>query len=415
MNEIQTNCPAAAPNYRPRRVAPLLVNRLRDSPVVVLTGPRQAGKTTLLRHEPALADFAFLDLDDLRLRARLALDPELAWQGRSHLVIDEVQRLPVLLEALRSRVDLDRDGTRVVVTGSANLLLMREVAESLAGRAAYMELMPFAHGEWFQRPRPPLLETLLAGQLPAEGVHPCPPAAEVIARGLLPPCLLASDPVSWWDAYVRTVIERDLRDLAQIHSLPDFRRLMGLLALRSAHTVNVSELARSLQMSQPTVHRHINLLMVSHLAVSLPAWAVNRGKRVARRPKLHLIDPGLAAFLAGLHSAAEVRGAREAGALFETLVHHHLRRLASTMTPAGLVHHWRTSDGKEVDLVLTHGRKMVAFECKLTDRPLASHARHLRLFRELHPECVAGVVVHGGERIEHLGRGIVALPWSMLA
>ena len=200
MNELQTYPPPTRPDYRTRRLAPLLINRLRDFPVIVLTGPRQAGKTTMLRNEPALADFTFLDLDDLQLRARLALDPDLAWQGHRHLVIDEVHRLPILLEALKSRVDRDRAGTRVVVTGSANLLLMRDVAESLAGRAAYLELPPFAHGEWRRLPRPPLLEALLAGELPAEGAHPCPAPAEVIVRGLLPPCLQANDPVAWWDA-----------------------------------------------------------------------------------------------------------------------------------------------------------------------------------------------------------------------
>ena len=415
MNELQSNGERTPRPYRPRRIAPLLQRRLRDFPVLVLTGPRQAGKTTLLRHEPALDGFHFVDLDDLELRGRLELDPALAWRGHDRVVIDEVHRLPVLLEALKSHVDRHRERVRVVVTGSANLLLMRDVAESLAGRAAYLELMPFGHGEWHGDPPSGVLEALLAGELPPEGVAPCPDAAAVIARGLLPPALLAHDPVAWWDAYVRTAIERDLRALVHVQSLPDFRRLMGLLALRTAQTVNTTELSRTLQASQPTVHRHLNLLEVGHLVTRLPAWMANRGKRIARRAKLHLVDPGLAAFLAGLHDPASVRDAREAGALFETLVHHHLRLLASTFTPAAGLHHWRTSDGKEVDLVLAHGRHLIAVECKWTDRPLASHARNLRLFRQLHPECVAGVVVHAGERIEHLGGGIVALPWSALS
>ncbi len=400
-------------DFRQRWAGGLLERALRDFPVAVVTGPRQVGKSTLLRH--ALAGVDFLDLDDVEVRGRLAADPSLAWVGRRRVVIDEVQRLPELLPSLKAHVDRDREGFRAVLSGSANLLLMRDVSESLAGRAAYLELLPFALGEWEGAGAPDTLDTLLAGELPAAGPASGAEADAAIHRGFLPPPLRAADPVAWWDAYVRTYLERDLRSLSNVSSLPDFRRVMAVLALQSGQVLNETEVARKVGVSQPTVHRYVNLLEVSHLLHRVPAWSENRGKRVTRRPKAHWADPGLAAFLAGLFTPEDIAGAREAGALFEGLVVHHLRVLASLRTPRASVHHWRTSDGKEVDVVLAWGRKLLAFECKRTQRPSVRHAANLRLFRELHPECVAAVVVHRGDRIEHLGGGVVALPWGVLA
>jgi hypothetical protein len=316
---------------------------------------------------------------------------------------------------LKAHVDGSGPSFRAILSGSANLLLLRDVSESLAGRAAFLDLLPATRGEWDDRPPPDTLAALLAGELPPEGAVPgADPAAE-IHRGCLPPARLHPQPEVWWEAYVRTYLERDLRDLSTVASLPDFRRLMGLLALRTGQILNETELARHGGVSQPSVHRHVNLLEVSNLLTRVPAWEANRGKRVTRRPKVHLADPGLAAFLCGLFRPEDVRAARECGALFEGLVLHHLRVLASLLAPAAQVHHWRTADGKEVDLVVAHGRRLVALECKWTARPRADDARHLRLFRELHPECAAAALVHAGDRVEHLGAGVAAIPWTAFA
>jgi predicted AAA+ superfamily ATPase len=168
-------------------------------------------------------------------------------------------------------------------------------------------------------------------------------------------------------------------------------------------------------LSQPTIHRWLKLLEVSQLLIRLPAFASNRGKRLIKRPKYHLADPGLAAHLCGLLSAEEVGAAREYGSLFETLVFTQLRVLASLLGPPAALHHWRTSDGKEVDLVVTRGRKMAAFDCRSSLRARTADTNHLRQFRALHPECKVGVLVYAGREIQHLGDGIVALPWTVLA
>jgi uncharacterized protein len=411
MNEKQASNDSV---YRPRWAASELACLHDDFPVVVVTGPRQVGKSTLLKNTPPFSGYPFLDLDRLELQRRLGQDPGLAWRGRDRVIIDEVQRMPSLLSDLKAHADDAGDAFKAVISGSANLLLMKQVTESLAGRAATLHLQPFALGEWEGRPRPLLLERLLSGELPEEQrVGSWDPAPEII-RGFLPRPRQLERPQRWWEAYVQTYLERDLRELAQVQSLPDFQRLLALLALQSAQVLNETALSRKLAVSQATVHRHISLVEVSNLLFRLPAWAVNRGKRVSKRPKLHLADPGLAAFLAELHSVDELRQAREAGALFESLVWQQLRVLASLLEKPARLHHWRSSDGKEVDLVLSSGRKLLAFECKWTERPMASDARHLRLFKELHPECAVGVVVHAGSQIEHLGDGIVAIPWQVV-
>ena len=400
--------------FRARWATASLTERLAAFPVVVVSGMRQTGKSTLLRHETPFAEYDTFDLDDMEVRRRFQQDPGLPWLDRDRVIIDEVHQVPALLPALKAHVDR-HPGFRAVLSGSANLLMMRDVSESLAGRAAYLDLAGFAPGEWEEHPRPRILEDLLSGSLPDEAPDTARPPTPDIARGLLPPALLQPNPTVWWDAYVRTYLERDLRDLSVVSSLPDFRRLMELMALHGAQIFNETELARRLGISQPTVHRWANLLETSHVLVRIPAYAVNRGKRLTKRPKAFLADPGLAAFLCGLYSADDVEGSREYGALFETLVLHNLRLLASLMTPPARVFHWRTSDGKEVDFVITHGRRSVAIECKTTNRPREAQAKHLRLFRELHPECAAGVLIHTGTKVEKLGQDLAAVPWTVLA
>jgi hypothetical protein len=412
MNDLQTN---PEWSFKNRWVGSLLQSRIQQFPAVIVTGPRQVGKSTLLRHQQPFRSMQHFDLDDMELRRRVELDPTLPWHASNRIIIDEVHRVPDVLPALKAEIDRRQGEIRVVLSGSADLLMLRDVSESLAGRASYVHLHPFAVGEWEGDAAPDIVDLLLERRDPGRVNAVARDPSTQIHRGLLAPARTHSDPVAWWDAYVRTYLERDLRDLSSIQSLPDFRRVMELLAVRSGAVLHETEISRQAAVSQPTVHRWVNLLEVCNLVTRVPAHAVNRGKRVARRPRLYWTDPGLAAFLAGLYSPDEVADSRELGALFETLVLHHLRVLASLMTPPARLMHWRTSDGKEVDFVLQHGRRLLAFECKCTQRPRADHARHLRLFARLHPECVRAAVVHAGTAIEDMGEGILALPWTALA
>ncbi len=402
--------------YYPRWLTPSLVEACRDHPVVVLTGARQVGKTTLLRRADPFRSWRFHTMDDFDV-LRLARErPEDLWAGADAVVLDEVQKAPELLSAVKLAVDR-RPSRRFVLSGSANLLLMRQVSESLAGRAVYFVLRPLAMGEIRGVPPPDVLERALEGQWPPEGIGPEPPdPVPLLLRGFLPPLLHLPSTAwaRWWDGYVATYLERDLRQLSQIENLVDFRRLMELLALRSGQILNQSELARDAQMAQATTHRYLSLLETTHLFERLPPFAGNRTARLVKSPKVFWSDPGLAVFLSGFSDAGELRRAREFGGYFECLIYHHLKVLAELLPPPTRLGFWRTRDGKEVDFVLEQGRKVLGLEVKAASRVGYGDAANLRAFLEDHPGASGGMLLYGGSEVRRLGERIVAVPWTML-
>lgn len=413
MNDIDS-----PPVYHERWLTPILRQAVADHPVVVVTGARQVGKSTLLRHAAPFRDWRYRTLDDLDTLRQAGEDPFGLWEGTGAVVLDEVQRAPGLLSAVKRAVDTDRR-QRFVLSGSANLALMHHVSESLAGRAVSFVLDPMTLGEQHDAAPPTLLADALAGRWPAEGkaaVLPRDPAP-VLLRGLMPALLDLSTPaawVRWWEGYVATYLERDLRQLARIEALPDFQRVMRLLALRSGQLLNQSDVARDASVSQPTLHRWANLLETTHLLVRLPVYATNRTTNLIKAPKLMWADPGLAVFLSGYFDAEDLRAAREYGAFFEDLLFAHLHTLAGLMTPHGRLHFWRTRSGQEVDFVLEHGRRLLAIEVKLTERPGYRHTEGLRAFLDQHPDAAGGLLVHGGTDVVRLGERVVGVPWTMV-
>jgi hypothetical protein len=356
------------------------------------------------------------DFDVLR-QARQA--PEALWAGAESVVLDEVQKVPELLSAIKQAVDKHRGGCCFVLSGSANLLLMKQVSESLAGRAVYFVLRPITLGEMHQVQPPNLIESALSGELPEEAsdlsalADPVP----LLLRGFMPALLNLESPqawVRWWDGYVATYLERDLRQISQIDSLLDFRRVMELAALRSGQLLNQSEIGRDALLSQPSVHRYLNLMETTHLFTRLPAYASSHTVRPVKSPKAYWTDPGLAVFLSGYYDEESLRKSRELGAYFETLVYHHLSVLASLLTPTARLHFWRARNGREMDFIVEHGRRLLAIEVKLTTRPRYKDAAGLRSFMEEHPQTAAGLLIHAGQVIRRLDQNIVAVPWTQL-
>jgi hypothetical protein len=405
--------------YRERWITPLLQTAVAEHRVVVLTGARQVGKSTLLLNADPVKGWRYLSLDDFDVLRQAEEDPQALWAGADRVVIDEVQKAPALLPAVKQAVDR-RPDMRFVLSGSANLLLMQRVSESLAGRAVYFVLAPMTLGEMEGTPPPDILSQLLAGQWPGEAsiAEPSPDPFTLMLRGFMPALLMLERPeawVRWWEGYVATYLERDLRQISQIDSLLDFHRVMQFLALRNGQLLNQSEVARDARISQPTVHRYLNLLETTYLLERFPAYTVSRTTRLIKSPKLYWADPGLVAFLAGYHDRDALVQAREAGAFFETLVLHHLRVLAQLMVPRGRLFYWRTATGREVDFVLEQGRRCLAFEVKLTTTPRYGDVGGLRLFLDQHPQAVGGVLIHNGQEIKRLDERIIALPWVLLA
>jgi hypothetical protein len=397
----------------PRLVGGALAARMRVMPAVVVTGARQTGKSTLAE-QLVPGGRLYRSLDDLDVLDLARRDPDAIVSVSDPVTIDEVQREPALLHAVKRAIDRDRTPGRFLLTGSANLLLMRRVSESLAGRASYLTLWPMTRreqrglaigGRWedlVSARDEDWLDLLSAGPERPEDWR------DLATRGGYPvPAVLLRSPEEraiWLDGYVRTYLERDLRDLSSIGSLPDFRRLMRAVSLRLGQLLNQAELGRDTALPQPTVHRWLNLLETSYLVVRLPAFSVNRTKRLIKSPKLYWSDTGVALHLAGSPGPSGVH--------LENVVLQDLLAWRDARVERAEIAYWRTSIGEEVDLVIEAGGKLLPIEVKTGARPRLADAVHLRAFRsEYGKDARAGLLLHTGDTSEWLAAGILAVPW----
>lgn len=409
----------------PRVLMPIVEEALGQFPVVVVTGARQTGKSTLVQHLPSAAGRIYRSLDDLDLLARAQQHPEALLEEGGRLTLDEVQRAPQLLVAIKRAVDRDRRKGRFLLTGSANLLLMRKISESLAGRAMYLTLLPMTEREKRGSPDPGPWGRLVNARTPNELARAlartAPPTADWAERALIggyPPVVLADshrERVRWFEGYVRTYLERDLQEVASISALVDFRRLMGLAALRLGQIVNQSELARDAALSQPTVHRYLNLLETSYQIVRVPAFARSRSKRLIKSPKLYWGDVGLASFLLGISDPGELRRRANAGAVLENLALAQILAWREVELPRPQVFYWRTTTGAEVDFVIECGGRLLPIEVKASSRVRPEDGRALELFLDEHAKgAPVGLLVHGGRDTFPLTRRILAAPIGVL-
>jgi predicted AAA+ superfamily ATPase len=398
----------------PRLLARPLADALRVMPAVVVTGARQTGKSTLVSELAPVDDRLYLTLDDLDVMEQAAAAPADLVARAPRMTLDEIQRAPSLLHAIKRAIDQKRTRGRFVLTGSANLLLMRNVSESLAGRATYLTLWPMTRREQLGLGRAGIWDELLAASdddwvdvIRADRV-----AADdwkaLARRGGYPTAALelqtADDRATWFAGYVRTYLERDLQEISSVTALPDLRRLMRAACLRIGQMLNQTELGRDVALPQPTVHRYLNLLETSYQLVRIPAYAVNRTKRLIKTPKLYWADTGLAMHLAGIDEPE--------GPQLENLVLNDLLAWRDSRTKPAEVLYWRTATGEEVDFVLEVDRKVIPIEVKATARPRVDDAKHLKSFREEYKtRARPALLLHTGDRVEWLAPGILAAPW----
>lgn len=401
------------------RVLPRLLTRpLRDAaavmPVVVITGARQTGKSTLVRELPAGRDRLYLTLDDLEVLDQARRHPDDLVARAKKITIDEVQRAPEVMLAVKRAVDEARQKGRFFLTGSANLLLMRKISETLAGRATYLTLWPMTRREQLGLGRAGLWDELIAAadedwdEVVRADDAPHEQWRDLAARGGYPTPALdlanQADRDTWFAGYVRTYLERDIQEISSISALPDLRRLMRAACLRTGQLVNQTELGRDVALPQATVYRYLNLLEASYQLVRVPAYSVNRTRRLIKTPKLYWADTGVALHLAGATKAD--------GAHLENLVLADLLAWREGRREATEILYWRTASGDEVDFVIETAGRVIPIEVKATARPGPRDAKGLQAFRdEYGRKSRTGLLLHTGDQIGWLAKGALAAPW----
>lgn len=408
----------------PRRLEPITREALADFRVVVITGPRQAGKTTLVRR--TLGDtgtFARLDRE-ATLRAARDDPTGFAEFGETPRAFDEVQRAgEPLIRAVKSVVDDNPSRGQFLLNGSADFLTVPTISESLAGRAAFLELWPFTQGELHGAPDG-FLEAAFAGpDLLLAGGPSALGLADYLRRicaGGFPEATAMAPRArrTWFRDYVRTVTQRDIKDLSGARRVRELPKLLSLVAARTAGELVVASLHQAADLgSRNTTEAYLGYLEMTYLVLLLPAWSRNLSSKVARRPKVHITDSGLAAHLLGKSPESLARPTDPArGQLLESFVANELHRQASWLDEEVRLHHVRERGGAEIDIVAeaADGR-FIAVEVKSAPLVQRRDARHLEWLRNRsHDDFVCGVVLHTGERAYRLGDRLMALPISRL-
>jgi len=395
---------------------------MSDTPVVFLRGARQTGKTTLVRE---IADgpypARYVTLDNAGALSAAITDPAGFIGGiEKPVVIDEAQRAGDLFLAIKEDVDHNRVAGRYLLTGSANVLTIPRVANALAGRMEVLTLWPLSMGEMKGGG-----ENIIDAFFGREGPHRFHPdlgfdlTASIAAGGFPEPVQRAAHRRrhAWFESYITTILDRDIRDLAQIQDLAAVPRLLKLLASRTATLHNQSEVSRSSGIPNSTLSRYMTLLEMTFLVLTLPAWSSNLGKRLVKAPKLYMVDTGLACHLVGIDEDALRHGGEIAGRVFENFVVLELFKHASwSEEPVGL-YHFRSQSGHEVDVVIEgSGGKVVGVETKLSASPSPRDFSGLKVLREhLGDKFIRGILIYTGNQIVPFGENLHAVPISALS
>jgi hypothetical protein len=404
----------------PRLAGGPLAESMEYSPVVLIHGPRQSGKSSLAREFGDRRGYRSLTFDDTSVLQAARSDPTgFVADLPDRVILDEVQRVPEIFASLKMAVDRKRTPGRFLLTGSSNVLMLPTLSDSLAGRMAIVRLHPLAQCE-LERSPPSFLERLMSGRFTtASASRQGARLASRIVQGGFPALLPLATPVRrarWHRDYVETIIQRDVRSMARIASLDTLPRLLQLVAGQSARALNVSDLASPFGLSRPTIREYVTLLERLFLVDELPAWHTNRIKRLVKGPKVHIADTGLGCALLGMNAEALWEDRDAFGQMLETFVCQELRRQASGLGERIDFSHFRHRDGAKVDIVVEHGAGRVSgVEVKASSTVRASDFAGLRALRDACGKRFScGVVVYDGELGVGFGDGMFAVPVERL-
>jgi len=405
-----------------RHITPKLTAALQDTPVVFLNGARQTGKSTLVKEIAKAHNFKhYITLDNLSILAAVKADPQKFIQNYSdNLIIDEVQRVPDLFLAIKEEVDKKRIPGKFLLTGSANVRLLPQVSDSLAGRMEIITLWPLSQGEinsvqetfidtvfsdflsvTFNNPvsRETLLQKIIMGGYP-----------EIVGRSS------AERRYEWFESYITSILQRDIRELANISDLTVFPKLMSLLATRSSSLLNNAELSRASGISHTTLLRYMTLLQTTFLIFTALPWSNNLGKRLVKTPKIYVSDTGILAHLLGIDDKRLQSDQNLIGPLLENFVVMELKKQMGWNKTRARIFHYRTPNGQEVDIILEDSAgRCVGIEVKASATVSQKDFKALaELSEQLGNKFHRGLVLYLGDEILPFGKNLYAMPVSTL-
>lgn len=366
--------------YYARHIASQIGSLKKGFPVISVTGPRQSGKTTFLRHQ--FPDYAYFNLESPQTRDLIASDPvQFLTQNPKHIILDEVQRLPELLSYIQAHVDSRQEMGSIVISGSQNLLISEKISQSLAGRAAYQTIWPFSLSELKQHKL--ILSNRYSQML--KGFYPA-----VYSRSI--------SPALYYSQYVATYVERDARLIKNIQNLSQFQKFIGLLAGRVGQVVNVSSLASDTGIAPNTAEDWISILEASYIVYRLQPYYKNTGKRLIKSPKIFFYDTGLLCSLLNMSSTQELSLHFALGGIFENLVVAELKKEISNANKSASLYFYRDNHGNEVDVVIDTGSDLVPVEIKSSATFSHNFWAGLEYWRKHIDAKRTGFVVYGGDK-----------------
>jgi predicted AAA+ superfamily ATPase len=404
----------------PRFSQTRLADALKDTPVVLVHGPRQCGKTTLARMVGDKAGYAYFNFDEAVLLKAAEADPAgFVLDLPERVILDEIQRVPELFVAIKAAVDKHRVPGRFILTGSANVLLVPRLSDSLAGRMEILRLHPLAQCE-LEKTQSRFLDHLFASSFKARSTQRLgSELAMRIVTGGFPAAQARSTHsrrAAWHRDYVEALVQRDVRDIARISSLHVVPRLLTFAAGQTARLLNITDLTAPFQLSRPTIHDYVTLLERVFLLDVLPPWHSNRLSRLIKTPKLHMGDTGVACALLGVDAEGLSKDRTVLGQLVETFAFQEVKRQAEWQEKPISFYHFRDKDGIEVDIVLERGAQEIAgIEVKASATVTAHDFAGLRKLRDAAgSHFQGGVVLYDGEQCVSFGDRLHAVPIRML-
>jgi len=404
-------------DYFNRDLSSPMLEALGEMPVVVMTGLRQTGKTTFLQRQPGFGQRRYVTFDDFAQLEAAKSDPDGFVSDEEPLTIDEAHKCPEIFTAIKKSVDKKREPGKFLLSGSANLGLLKGISESLAGRSIYFVMHPFNRREITRKiAKQSFLENFFETQEIIKTKDLRPIQAEDILNGGMPIICLGEvkNRFLWFKGYEQTYLERDVRELSRIDNIISFRNLLHLTALRTGKLLSPSELARDAKLPVATVSRYLSLFETSFIITKLNPYLKNRASRLIKSPKLYLSDSGLACYLTGLNRIEYTSSQPLTGSMFETYIAQNLLSLIQGRWPSACLYFWSVQGRNEVDFIIEVNNHCIALEIKSGTRWQERDLSGLKAFLTATPHCKAAILGYNGTEIVKLGEKIWALPLSLI-